>query len=388
MEADIDTKLSQYFAALADPRSEHTRRHLLIDIIVIAICAVIAGADDFEAVAEFGVTHEGWLRRFLALPNGIPAHDTFWRVFRALDAVQFERCFRLWVATVSELHPGEVIAIDGKVVRRSFEHCPKQGPLQLVSAWATENNVVLAQLRVDEKANEIVAVPAILEQLDVTGCLVTTDALNCQVKTAERILEKGGDYLLAVKGNQPGLYDDIVTLFDDLTASGDRAYAFRQDKSVDSGHGRIETRHLWVIDDPEVLKLLPNSARWPKLASVIRIRSERRTTAGPLEQRGESSTFTRYYISSATASASFFNQAVRKHWWIENAAHWVLDVAFREDDARRRRDNGAENFAVLRRIALSLLKQDTSSKLGVKNKRLKASWDHDYLVHLLTQMMK
>jgi predicted transposase YbfD/YdcC len=173
------------------------------------------------------------------------------------------------------------------VVRRSFEHCPQQGPLHLVSAWATENNVVLAQLRVDEKANEIVAVPERLEQLDVTGCVVTADALNCQVKTAARILEKGGDYLLAIKGNQPGLYDDIVTLFDDLTASGERAYTFRQDKSVASGHGRIETRHLWVIDDSAVLKLLPNSARWPNLASVIRIRSERRITAGPPSNVGK-----------------------------------------------------------------------------------------------------
>jgi predicted transposase YbfD/YdcC len=387
MEQEINERLREYFGEIADPRRDHTRRHLLLDIIVIAICAVLSGADDFEAVAAFGVAKEEWLRKFLVLPNGIPSHDTFWRVFRALDPVQFDRCFRMWMAAAIELHPGEVIAIDGKVLRRSYENCPKMGPLQLVSAWATENNVVLGQLRIDVKDNEIVAVPALLEQLDVAGCLVTTDAMSCQVKTAQRILERQGDYLLALKENQPGLYGDVSTLFDDLAASGNRAYPFSQDKSVDSGHGRIETRRIWVIDDPQVLSMLPNGERWPQLRSVIKIESERTMTAGPLEKRGEHSTYTRYYISSATASAAFFSRAVRKHWQIENAAHWVLDVAFREDLSRLRRDNGAENFAILRRIALSLLKQDKSSKLGLKNKRLKATWDHNYFLHLLSSLM-
>ena len=387
MEKEINAHLNEYFGELEDPRRDHTRRHLLLDIIVIAICAVISGADDFEAVAEFGIAKEEWLRRFLALPNGIPSHDTFWRVFRALDPVQFERCFRTWMAAAIELHPGEVIAIDGKTLRRSYENCPKQGPIQLVSAWATENNVVLGQLRIDEKDNEIVAVPQLLEQLDVAGCLVTTDAMSCQVKTAQRILERQGDYLLALKENQPGLYGDVSLLFDDLAASDYRAYPFSQDKSVDNGHGRIETRRIWVIDDPQVLKMLPNAERWPQLRSLIKIESQRILTAGPLEKRGERSVYCRYYISSATASATFFNAAVRKHWQIENAAHWVLDVAFREDLSRLRRDNCAQNFATLRRIALSLLKQDRSSKLGLKNKRLKATWDHNYFLHLLSIMM-
>jgi predicted transposase YbfD/YdcC len=387
MEQEINARLSEYFGGLADPRRDHTRRHLLLDIIVIGICAVLSGADDFEAVAAFGVAKEGWLRRFLALPNGIPSHDTFWRVFRALDPVQFERCFRTWMAAAIELHPGEVIAIDGKTLRRSYENCPKQGALQLVSAWATENNVVLGQLRIAEKDNEIVAVPELLEQLDVAGCLVTTDAMSCQVKTAQRILDRQGDYLLALKENQPALYSDVSMLFADLESSGYRAYAFSHDQSVDSGHGRIEIRRIWVIDDPQVLEMLPNGERWPQLRSVIRIKSERTITAGPLEKRGQHSTYDRYYISSATASAAFFNAAVRRHWQIENAAHWVLDVAFREDLSRLRRDNGAENFATLRRIALSLLKQDKSSKLGIKNKRLKATWDHNYFLHLLSMMM-
>lgn len=387
MDMEINVRLGGYFEGLEDPRRDQTRRHLLLDIVVIAICAVLSGADDYEAVAAFGVAKEGWLRTFLALPNGIPSHDTFWRVFRALDPVQFERCFRSWMAAAIELHPGEVIAIDGKTLRRSYENCPKQGPIQLVSAWATENDVVLGQLRIDEKDNEIVAVPALLEQLDVAGCLVTTDAMSCQVKTAQRVLDRQGDYLLALKENQPGLYGDVSMLFDDLEASGYRAYSFSHDKSVDSGHGRIEIRRIWVIDDPQVLKMLPNAERWPQLCSVIKIESERTSTAGPIEKRGERSTYCRYYISSATASAAFFNRAVRQHWQIENAAHWVLDVAFREDLSRLRRDNGAENFAILRRIALNLLKQDKSSKLGIKNKRLKATWDHNYFLHLLSIMI-
>lgn len=211
--------------------------------------------------------------------------------------------------------------------------------------------------------------------------------MSCQVKTAQRVLDRQGDYLLALKENQRALYGDVRMLFNNLAASDYRAYAFSQDKSVDSGHGRIETCRIWVIDDLQVLSMLPNGERWPQLRSVIKIESERTITAGPLEKRGEHSTYDRYYISSATASATFFNQAVRKHWQIENAAHWVLDVAFREDLSRLRRDNGAENFATLRRIALSLLKQDKSSKLGLKNKRLKATWDHTYFHHLLSIMM-
>jgi predicted transposase YbfD/YdcC len=386
MAGDIGAHLSQFFGDLADSRRDHTRRHLLIDIIVITICAVLGGADDFEAVAEFGVAKESWLRTFLALPNGIPAHDTFWRVFRALDPVAFERCFRAWVAAVIELHPGQVIAVDGKTLRRTHDHCLGQGPLHLVSAWATANEMVLGQLRVEEKTNEIVAVPELIEQLDVAGCLVTTDALNCQVKTAERIVAKQGDYLLALKENQPALLGDIAALFDDLAASHERAYAFSTNKTVDSGHGRIETRRVWVIDDPEVLRLLASTDRWPHLRSLIKVESQRRLTAGD-QPPTPLSLETRYYISSATGSAAFFNQAVRTHWRIENSAHWVLDMAFREDESRLRKDNGAVNMATLRRMALSLLKQDKTVKLGIKNRRLKATWDHDYLVHLLTLMM-
>jgi predicted transposase YbfD/YdcC len=385
MEGDIAVYLAQYFGELEDPRSDHTRRHLLVDIIVITICAVVGGADDFEAIAEFGAAKEAWLRTFLALPNGIPSHDTFWRVFRALDPGQFEHCFREWVAAVNELHPGQVIAIDGKTVRRSHDRCLGHEPIQLVSAWATENEITLGQLRIDAKENEIVAVPALLEQLDVSGCLVTADALNCQVKTAQRVLDKQGDYLLALKENQPALWSDVTLLFDDLVASHNRAYPFHYDKSVNNGHGRIEIRQVWVVDAPDVLRLLPNGERWPQLRSLIKVQRERRLMAGETELSRTQEM--RYYISSATGSAAFFNHAVRTHWRIENSAHWVLDVAFREDESRLRKDNGAQNMAILRRIALNLLKQDKSVKLGVKNKRLKATWDHNYLIRLLTNMM-
>lgn len=386
MDDDIGAGIIACFAELPDPRRDHTRRHKLVDIVTMAICAVICGADDWEEVAFFAEVREKWFRTFLELPGGIPSHDTFWRVFRALDSKRFEACFREWTASLRTLVGSEVVAIDGKQLRRSHDECQGVHALQLVSAWATRSGLMLGQRRLESKENEIVAVPELLAELEVAGCLVTTDALRCQVKTAQAVLDRKADYLLALKGNQPALYEETIQLFDDLAASGGKAYEHTYSKEVNDGHGRIEIRKAWVITDLQWLKLLPSTERWPQLVALIKLESERRTVAADgTEQRSREH---RYYISSRQLTAAQAIDATRSHWHIENSLHWVLDMAFREDEARLRKENGAENFALLRRMALSLLKQDTTKKLGIKNKRLLAGWDQPYLLHLLGLLVK
>jgi predicted transposase YbfD/YdcC len=403
MDDDIAISISRYFEPLPDPRIDRTRRHKLADIVTITICAVIAGADDWEAVASFGRANEEWFGTFLELPGGIPAHDTFWRVFRALDSTSFELCFSEWTSALrrhlasvaSEANPGEasvpeVIAIDGKQVRRSHDRCMGSSAIHLVSAWATQSGLVLGQVKLDAKESEIVAVPELLQQLHVAGVIVTLDALNCQVRTAQTIVDKRGDYLLALKENQPALHEEVALLFDDLAASGFSAYEHSFSQTVTSGHGRIETRRCWVISDKTWIDRLPAAQRWPKLTALIKIESQRRiknaAAATANDPAAHVSRETRYYIASADLDAATVIAITRAHWEIENSLHWILDMAFREDDSRVRKDNGAENFAILRRIALNLIKQEKSVKLGVKNKRLKAGWDHNYLLLLLRNL--
>jgi len=382
MDESIAGGIGAFFAGLPDPRRDHTRRHKLVDIVVMAICAVICGAEDWEAVAEYAAARKEWFATFLELPGGIPAHDTFWRVFRALDGAAFERCFSAWTASLRRLVAGEVVAVDGKQLRRSHDGCAGVGAVHLVSAWATQNGLLLGQVRQGAKASEIVAVPELLEQLHLEGCLVTADAMNCQVATAQTIVAKRGDYLLALKANQPALHADTVRLFDDLAASAGKAYPYGYAREVSAGHGRIEIRQAWVMADAPTLHLLDSTHRWPKLQALIKLTSERRLP-GPQPGQEHSSIEDRYYIASLSLPAADAITATRAHWQIENALHWVLDMAFREDESRLRKDNGAENFAILRRMALSVLKKDTTVKLGVKNKRLRAAWDHAYLLHLL-----
>lgn len=378
MDEDIAAGIIACFSELPDPRRDHTRRHKLIDIVTMAICAVICGADDWEEVAFFARVREEWFRTFLELPGGIPSHDTFWRVFRALDSKRFEACFKAWTTSLRTVVEGEVVAIDGKQLRRSHDECQGVHALQLVSAWATRSGLMLGQRRLENKENEIVAVPELLAELDVAGCLVTTDAMSCQVKTAQTVLDRKADYLLALKGNQPALYEETIQLFDDLAASGGRAYEHTHSKEVDSGHGRIEIRQAWVITDQQWLSMLPSAERWPQLVALIKLESVRRVGGAEQESREY-----RYYISSRKLTAAQAIDTTRLHWHIENSFHWVLDMAFREDEARLRKENGAENFALLRRMALNLLKQDTTKKIGIKNKRLLAGWDQAYLLHLL-----
>lgn len=379
MEPNPAANIGQHFASLEDPRVERTRAHKLLDILVIAICAVICGANDWEAVAEYGRDNEGWLRTFLELPSGIPAHDTFWRLFRALKPEPFQICFLQWIQAVSKLTQGQVIAIDGKKLCGSQDKELGRGAIDMVSAWATANHLVLGQRKVADKSNEITAIPVLLQTLAISGCIVTIDAMGCQRDIAQTIVEQGADYVLQLKENQPHLYEDVVLLFDDLTQSNFTAYAYDSATTVDKDHGRIELRQAWTISDPACLAALRNATHFPNLQTVMKVRLERRLpTRTSVEER--------YYIASLQAPAATLLAAKRSHWQIENSLHWVLDIAFREDHARLRKDFGPQNFAVLRHIALNALKQETSVKLGLYNKRLKAAWNHNYLLKVLSTL--
>jgi predicted transposase YbfD/YdcC len=379
VEPNPTVSMASYFGEIEDPRIDRTKDHKLLDILVIAICAVICGANDWEAVAEFGRARVAWFSTFLELPHGIPSHDTFWRVFRALDPEQFERSFANWIAAVADKLGGQVIAIDGKTLRRAHDKGLGRSAIHMVSAWACTNHLLLGQRKVDAKSNEITAIPELLRVLDLSGCLVTIDAIGCQTTIAETICAQGGDYLLQLKENQGNLYEDVELLFQDLAASNYRAYDYTTAKTVDKDHGRIEIRQAWTIADAATLAALRNSERFAGLRTVMKVRLERRVGE-------ESSVEHHYYIASAHIGAPALLAAKRAHWQIENSVHWILDIAFREDDSRLRKDHGPQNFALLRRIALNLLKHETSCKLGIYNKRLKAAWDQGYLLKVLSTL--
>jgi predicted transposase YbfD/YdcC len=353
--------------------------HYLTDILVIAICGVICGADDWVGIEEFGQAKEKWFQSFLPLPNGIPSHDTFGRVFAQLEPERFQNCFVSWIQAISHLSQDEIVAIDGKTLRRSYDRHSSKAAIHMVSAWAATNRLVLGQLKTDEKSNEITAIPPLLRELALTGCIVTIDAIGCQTAIAQQIIEQEADYVLALKGNQGKLHQDVQSLFD---------YAFEkkfQDiehdtyQTVDKGHGRLEIRRCWTISDPEFLSWLDPTGKWTGLSSISRVEAQRLI-------EGERTRKVRYYISSLAGDAAQIGQAVRTHWQIENCVHWVLDVSFREDDCRIRQGYGPQNMALLRHIALNALHQETTAKCGIKNKRLKAGWDNDYLLKVLSHL--
>lgn len=366
--------LMPHFSILVDPRIERTRKHSLNDILVIAICGFICGVDNWVELEFFARCKEPWLRKFLDLPNGIPSHDTFGRVFAALDPEAFSRCFMKWMEAVAETTEGEIVAIDGKTLRRSFDRASKKAAIHMVSAWSTANGVVLGQVKTDEKSNEITAVPKLLELLRLEGCIVTMDAMGCQRELAQQIVEKGAHYVTCLKGNQGTLLAEVQALFNEAREESFETVPHAYTETLEKGHGRIERRRYWITAKVDSVR---RAEKWACLASVGMVESER--TLGE-----ETSREVRYFISSLPGDdAKQFAAAVRRHWEVENNLHWVLDVAFREDESRVRKDNAPENMAMLRHVALNLLKGDKSTKAGIQTRRKKAGWDEDYLVRLL-----
>lgn len=372
--------IQEHFGDLPDPRRAQGRRHRLSDMIVIAVTAVICCADSWSDVADFGNAKMKWFKTFLDLPHGVPCCDTFERVFARLDPEGFEKCFMRWTAALSESSSGKLVAIDGKRIRRSFDHAwDHSTATHLVSAFVHDNATVLGQLAVDCHDNEIIAIPRLLELLDCSGAVVTIDAMGCQTAIAGKIVESGGDYVLAVKNNQPALHDAIQRNLDEMILENFAGVRHGCVQSVDGDHGRIETRKLWITDQLDNWLDAPTRDRWKNLRSVAVVESTREIPGKP------PSTQRRYFISSlAGTDARRMARCVRGHWSVENKLHWVLDVSFAEDQARQRKDHSAENFSRLRRIALNLLRRERVKKRGIKGKRLNAAWDHDYLLKLLT----
>jgi len=368
--------IQTHFGTLKDPRIDRTKQHLLLDILVMALCAIMCGADTWVDVEAFGIAKLKWFRRFLPLPNGIPSHDTFGDVFARIDPAEFEACFLRWVQSAMDVTDGQVVAVDGKTLRRSHDHRRGKAAIHMVSAWAQQNRLVLGQLKVDDKSNEITAIPALLQVLEIAGCIVTIDAIGTQTEVAQTIIAKDADYNLAVKKNQGQLYEDLEATFAGMEHEPERTPVHDYTKTVNKGHGRLEIRECWTISHPDYIRALRTGHAWAGLQTLVMVRATR--------QVGDETTIkTRYYISSRQTTAAKHLAIVRGHWSVENDLHWTLDIAFREDECRVRVGHGDENFAIARHVVLNLLKQEKTAKVGIKAKRLKAAWDEDYMLRVL-----
>ena len=378
--------LMVHFATLVDPRVDRTKLHSLSDILVLSICGFICGTDSWVDLQYFAEQRKEWFRTFLDLPNGIPSHDTFGRLFAMLDPEEFSRCFSSWVAAVANVTEGEIVAIDGKTLRRSFDRASKKAAIHMVSAWASRNGLVLGQVKTDERSNEITAIPKLLEILHLEGCIVTIDAMGCQREIAARIVEKGADYVISLKGNQGTLHDEVKDFLTEARAENFETVPHAYQETLDKGHGRTERRRYWVTG---VIDRIRQKEKWSTLTSVGMVEAERTID-------GITSLETRYFISSLPGDdAKKFANAVRAHWGIENSLHWVLDVAFREDECRVRKDNAPENVAMLRHVALNLLKtmptenkifwtsRNTPRKVSIRSRRKLAGWSTDFLARCL-----
>lgn len=366
--------LMEHFSPLKDPRVERTKKHSLTDLLTIAICGFICGIDTWVELEEFAEAKEEWFRTFLSLPHGLPSHDTYGRFFGALDPESFSRCFIAWVKGISEVTEGEVVAIDGKTLRRSFDRTSSKAAIHMVSAWSTKNSLVLGQVKTEEKSNEITAIPKLLELLHLQGCIVTLDAMGCQREIVQAVVDKGADYVISLKGNQGTLKTQVEALFQEAREESFETVPHAYTETVEKEHGRSEKRRYWITAKLDAVR---EQKKWPSLTSVGMAESQRTVN-------GVSSTEVRYFISSLPGDDALkFADAVRKHWQVENNLHWVLDVAFNEDACRVRKDHAPENMAMLRHVALNLVKADTLSKRGVKTRRKMAGWDERYLAHLL-----
>jgi len=372
MDAEAPRGLLRYFESMTDPR-HHNIHHLLDDMIIIAILAVICGAGNWTEVARFGRSKAGWLKTFLKLPHGIPSHDTFGRLFARLDPAQFERCFVAWAASLCESSAGKLVSVDGKTIRRSFDRASNRSAIHMINAWCGENHLVLGQLASEAKDNEITAIPKLLKLLDLDGATVTIDAIGCQKKIVKQIDDQGGDYVLQVKANRGRMAKQLKLTLDEAIALEFRGMPHDFVETIDGDHGRIETRRLWCTSD---IDWLPGVERWRGIGSVAVLETVREVDGQRTVQR-------RYYISSLPGDdAAAMLEAVRGHWGVENQLHWSLDVSFGEDAARIRQGHAAENFSRLRRFALALLAREPT-KLGKKAKAKACGWDHDYLLKVL-----
>ena len=379
MDLPAPSPAARLFAGVTDPRVERTRRHLLCDILLIALCATLAGAEGFCDMAEWAETKEGWLRTFLDLPGGIPSHDTFERVFRRLDPKEVHACFLRWIESLANAAGGgQHLAIDGKTLRRSFDGPEGERALHVVSAFAADGlGLVLGQVAVEDKSNEITAIPELLRLLDLQGCTVTIDAMGCHKTIAAQIVSQGGDYLLALKGNHPALCADVERLFGDEPTLAAQKPA--RAETVEKDHGRIETRRATALGAAALLGGLRGLGAWAGVQSVAMIEARRESAKG-----GSQSVVRRYFLSSLPPDAARLLTAARGHWAIENNLHWMLDVHFDEDRCRVRKDRAPLNLATVRRVALSLAKRDTQTKSSVRLRLKRAGWDDTYLFHLLS----
>ena len=368
--------IADHFSPLEDPRIERTKRHKLIDIITITICAVICGADGWNDIELYGKCKYKWLKKFLELPNGIPSHDTFARVFSLLNPEQLQQCFLKWIESISQITFGEIVAVDGKTLRHSLNSSKGKSAIHMVSAWATTNGLVLGPRKVDDKSNEITAIPELLKVLSLKGCIVTIDAIGCQKKIIKQIVSQDAEYVIALKKNQGGLYERVEKLFEQARLNDCQDLIKSEYRQSSNDHGRKETRYCQILTN--INQEIDPNGEWKDLNSIACVDYLR-------TEKGKTSLETRYFISSINAQGhKSIALAIRKHWCVENQLHWVLDVSFNEDDSRIRKDNAPENLAIIRHIALNLLKQEKTLKVGVKNKRKNAGWNEQYLIKVLT----
>ena len=375
MEEDAKRKLIENLKQISDPRIERTKRHRLLDILVIAVLGTMCAVESYPEMEEYGYDKEEWLRTFLELPHGIPSHDTFRRVLQLLKPAEVEQAFRAWAAGMTQLNAGEIVAIDGKHLKGSKRKGESgHAGLRMVSAWATENRVVLGQVKTQEKSNEITAIPELLQSLSLTGCVVTVDAMGCQKEIVREIREQQADYVISLKGNQGNLHQEVKQYFEWTTQCPSQAVQMDVCETVEKGHGRIETRRCQVTED---INWLVQKEDWVGLKSIVMVEAEREVIGQP------ASSERRYFISSLAADAVTNLRAVRHHWQVENSLHWVLDVAFREDACQVKNATGATNLAVLRKIALNFLNQEKTCRLGIRGKMHKAGRNHAYLIKVL-----